>query len=1122
MRKFLFILVILGALGFLGAIFPKEAKAILADYECITVNTPAYAGGTNLLPSIGDYIDVRVTLQNNCDRAISMTGRTLTMTFSIDTSDINGQSTNTSFYNQPSAQTLNETVSAYGESTPLLFRTTIKDGNTCSTSQYTKANAKVTYSDGSTSSSSSNATLPGGVGSKVHGTVYTSTGVRAAGATVTITPADNAPNGGATTADASGNYTFTRIACTAQHTIQASLSGETTSVTLDPSYGGPNPVDLCNGRDVEQNITLQPNTAPPSNPTNLTRNVSSACTDNYYSADFSWTLPAGVTKTEFRLQDITNYAPMLVFSWNQPIVGVTVTNLAPGITYRWWVRVGNANGFSDWVQGQDFSRSTCPKPDLIIEGMVFRDSTGTNRTTFAPGETVYVAMTILNQGNGNAGSFNTVYRVGADFECNPERYQQKLSLSSLAAGSRYTFDTQFSFTASGSGTKTVYAMVDGYCTTSVSESNENNNRLTRSFEVAQPDLVVSSIRLSDTSGNTRGVFAPGQHVNVTIVIQNIGGLEVNNTFRTYYRVNTDLNACNPPQFQEYKDFTGTLASQGVYSFTTFNGFNASSTVGTYTVRALVDGSGAYSYCSVNESNEGNNILDKTYQVAETLRPANLEVSSSCGSDGLPRVTFTWDDALGETWYILRVNDEEWDQSGFPTGYYATSSVTQTPADTTSFTWSGSNPMNSGPLPRTPASNTTYWWLLITSDGSVIKTTYPTDDPPDYTVAYLDLAPSGPPGTAQVPFTTPDCRPDLAVSLKNPNPNPTLVNAGQSVTFTFVVTNIGPSNVGGNLGFWKEDAAWTASGANCPSIPGSPEQQRLIGSLAPGASLDITFTFTASTTPNTYTAYAYAITNCALDEKDWSNNLKTQTYKVQLDSWFETGGGDVGSRGTIAVSQPSPAGRYQSDYLLAALNVDSSTTVAPTGWKITDYDKPLVAARPYDYLAERFIETAIPQGGDCIQSDSPQLTRCTGPVPWTGGGILTGSHAWFIDGDLVISGDLRVGSGANDTAVFIVSGNVTVNTTNVTRADGIYVVGGTYMSTTDTTNVTGNQLRINGGIYATTLNLSRKLSADGATCGGVACSNLTDPAEKITYEPKYLISLKDLLGSPGVAWKEVAP
>ena len=238
---------------------------------------------------------------------------------------------------------------------------------------------------------------------------------------------------------------------------------------------------------------------------------------------------------------------------------------------------------------------------------------------------------------------------------------------------------------------------------------------------------------------------------------------------------------------------------------------------------------------------------------------------------------------------------------------------------------------------------------------------------------------------------------------------------------------------------------------------------------------------------------------------------------------------MGAKGTIDVSlNPLPFGRYQSDYLLAGNPLTSRVRSAK--WSITGYDKPLMAGTPYAYMAERFLGEAKlnPREDDCdIPSGNREglnyvdaIHTCPdGTAVFQIGGFGPNGNPviYFIEGNLRIEKNLIMDP--EDTLIFIVSGDITVNTT-VTRIDGIYIAGGTFHST-DSSGDVGAQLEVNGAIYATNVNLNRVLG--GSLCpSGDLCDNQKTAAEKIVYDPKYLIALNSLLGSPGVSWKEVAP
>ena len=278
------------------------------------------------------------------------------------------------------------------------------------------------------------------------------------------------------------------------------------------------------------------------------------------------------------------------------------------------------------------------------------------------------------------------------------------------------------------------------------------------------------------------------------------------------------------------------------------------------------------------------------------------------------------------------------------------------------------------------------------------------------------------------------------------------------------------------------------------------------------SADVTYSFNVGTTPGSFTAVAYASYDCAYPDTRWINNVASApTYNIAVVAWFETTGGDVGSRGSIRVSG-TPPNHWQSDYVLAGSSVDSA--VAYRRWKINNYQKPLIVGNSaYDYLHSRFIAEAMrnDRGGSCnVGSGVTGLVHCSGNVVFGGSSSApNGLSVWFIDGSLTIEKDLQLGS--SDAVVFVAGGPILVKTA-VNRIDGVYVTAGAFSDTDSAGGNVASTLVVNGAVYAGSVNFARIL----------ATGNDTTPAEQINYRPDFILSLKDLLGSVSMLWREVAP
>ena len=372
----------------------------------------------------------------------------------------------------------------------------------------------------------------------------------------------------------------------------------------------------------------------------------------------------------------------------------------------------------------------------------------------------------------------------------------------------------------------------------------------------------------------------------------------------------------------------------------------------------------------------------------------------------------------------------------------------------------------------------------------------------------------------------------------------MYQAGETATARVRITNNLPANAAGPstaLGVWPkgpptESALPVCSNTNpipphSPSTPPSGQSYTqaigggTVGVLAPGVSQEVNISFNVGDIPDTFIANAYIIPSCNPEDFDWNNNSTAAignvsfAYTVKVDARFETTGGDVGSDasdgdgGTISTNF-SPPPRPQSGYLLVG---NTLTGVSSAKWSINNYTSPLVAADPYKYMEERFRQEADNQTCTIPAGLTTGFNYCTGDAVFNAGNAPNGNSVFFIDGNLTIERNLEL-TNSQYSAIFIVKGNITVET-DVTRIDGIYIAGETFTTTDTAGGISGSQLVVNGAVYGTNVNLSRKLG--GPSCVGL-CNNTTDPAEKIVYDPKYLIALNDLLGSPGVSWKEVAP
>jgi len=637
------------------------------------------------------------------------------------------------------------------------------------------------------------------------------------------------------------------------------------------------------------------------------------------------------------------------------------------------------------------------------------------------------------------------------------------------------------------------------------------------------DIQVVSITL-----DTPGPYYQGQSVAYHFVLRNNGSSSTPDYFIIQgFKHHASKPLCGDNMWDSPPDGDagtyGTSLAAGEQQ-TMYGGFPAPSQNGTFKLGVFAD-----AQCVISETNENNNYLTSNYTVSGVpptpspsptptppTNPSNLQASVSCVS-GSSQVSFTWTASTGANGYYLDVTTGEWasDGSGPPWAYKQV-----TPGTANSFTWNLASPLTNGP-PTTPADNTQYWWRLVAYNvAGQSAHVYPQND----------LSPPG----ANNPVLTPNCGPDLnfndaASELQFYDSSYTTVKYPANYSpLDPMYVQVKIKNTGNiatpaafKIGFYL-----TGSSPVCNAPPDNPPGAKTVpAGLAVGGVYTWQFNVPAPSTAGI--ARAFADYDCQMPETDEANNIISRSYNIEVNAWFETSGGDVGSGGDISVGQSSASlSRYQSQYLAATGSTLTNINTQPqpsalNGWRITNYSgHRLVAGSTYDYLAERFLEKAKlnPQShasGYCTipSGVSGGLVYCDVDARFqSGGGAPSGNSVWFINGNLTIKNDMIL-SNPNDTIVLVVSGDIIIET-SVNRIDGIYIAGGSFFDADGTSGNIGQTLVINGAVYAQALSLPRVL----------ATGNNTTPADQIIFQPKYLVVLANstLLGSPAVSWKEVAP
>jgi len=482
---------------------------------------------------------------------------------------------------------------------------------------------------------------------------------------------------------------------------------------------------------------------------------------------------------------------------------------APNGSYTGWARVDGACSVNETNESNNNSSKsyTVGGPDLVVSSF----SASVN------GSTVTYNVTICNNGTSTGTSFylDLYYDRSTPPTCSTSPDQWK-TIAGLAAGACST--QTFTRTGAPNGTYTGWARVDGTC--SVTESNENNNNASTSYTVGQPDLVVSSF---NTSVN-------GSTVTFTATICNNGGSTSTSFYLDLYHDRSTAPSCSttPNSFQSISGLAAGACTTETFTRT-------GTPNGTYTGWARVDGT-----CVVTESNENNNNASSTYTVGVAPQP-DLVVSSFTTSVGGTTVTFT---------VTICNNGASTSQSFFLDLYYdrttpPTCSTTPNEYQTVGGLASGACSTRTFTRTNTPSGSYTGWARV---DGTCAVTE--SDENNNNASSTYSIS----------------SQPDLVVSSIT-----TAVN-GTTVTYTVTVCNNG-GTTGQSFQVGLHYDRTTA-----PTCSNSPDLSTTVNGLAGGACSTQTFTRT-NTPPGSYTAWGHADGACAVTENDEGNNTASSAYSV---------------------------------------------------------------------------------------------------------------------------------------------------------------------------------------------------------------------------------------------------
>lgn len=214
---------------------------------------------------------------------------------------------------------------------------------------------------------------------------------------------------------------------------------------------------------------------------------------------------------------------------------------------------------------------------------------------------------------------------------------------------------------------------------------------------------------------------------------------------------------------------------------------------------------------------------------------------------------------------------------------------------------------------------------------------------------------------------------------------------------------------------------------------------------------------------------------------------------------------------------------RADGLISAIDIQGrfGTTA---GACVKDSQAPLLSFKIPSYSdLKQIYYTSSKAPSQTFGDTLPAITD--GIYYFTGGGDLnifgsptgTGTGVIFTDGNLNIIGNITYGSGTTG-LVFIVGGNISIDP-DVTEVNAVLISQGkiytaaTAGGTCVKSSVQKPPLIINGSLISLTEPIIFCRTQANNTCA-------TCYSEKVNYQPKYLVILKDLMARQFQIWSEV--
>jgi subtilase family serine protease len=473
-----------------------------------------------------------------------------------------------------------------------------------------------------------------------------------------------------------------------------------------------------------------------------------------------------------------------------------------------------------------------------------------------PGTAATVTVRVSNTGSHALDSFtlNTWLMRNTQPDCG-ETGDRTETVPPLAAGASVTFNYAYVY-PNNPGTQTIWSFADSAC--QITETDEVNNRLSRTYFVAGPDVTVTAATVTPSSG---ALNAPA---SLTVIIRNSGSQAATN-----FRLESWYSRATAPGCGDSGDRSETIASlpagatmQFVYSFT------MPTQPGTYTAWSFVDAG-----CSVAETNETNNIASRSY----TARGPDLVVTAATVTTTNPTpgalstltVTVRNLGSLTATNFFV----DSWFSRDTAPGCGETGDRTEfiaslPPNGSATFRYLFNRPSLTGSYTA---------WAFADSGCTVAEMSEANNQVSHvYHVTGIDL--------------------NIASILVSPTAGP----PGSAATLTVTVRNSGTmmaNNV--RVDFWFDH----------PVVPVCGDvgtETRTISSLAGGGTTTFVLPFTRPPVYGTYNARAFVDPLCVIAETSETNNVGTRAYTVPgpdltvLGMTVTPTTGPIGAPGTLTV------------------------------------------------------------------------------------------------------------------------------------------------------------------------------------------------------------------------------